>query len=270
MIPTTMQNTRRGLIIGLAFSLLFSLLFSLFLGLSGNSFAECSKSAITPLSESSVSRSSRIAKISKIKEVSKVFLEAIDPADIKLEETMTASFRHKFKAVLIDAQDYLKKQKSFTGTESEPKPFKGAVVLDLDETVLDNRAYFIIHKRYDATLWNQWMRRGEAPVLPEALEFIQWLQAEDFRVYFVTGRPERFRKVTIENLERVGITQFDGLYMKPDVYNHSSARHFKIDARSEIESQGTPVLIILGDQESDLRGGHGVGFKLPNPIYFIP
>ncbi len=234
------------------------LAFFLLAGVQTAGFTECSKTFIRP---SEVSAQKKAVDISELK----VFPSAIDPADIKLEETMTASFRQRFKAVLMDAQNYLKTSYLDQNPESH-----GAVVFDLDETVLDNRAYFIIHKRYDPTLWNQWMTRGEAPILPESLEFIHWVQKQGLRVYFVTGRPERFRDVTVQNLNRVGISCFDGLYMKPDVYGHQSARHFKIEARADIENKGYPVWIILGDQESDLRGGHGVGFKLPNPIYFIP
>ncbi len=187
-------------------------------------------------------------------------LSILDPTDFRLEETLTLSFRNRFKAVLEDARNYL---------EANRQP-DAAVVLDLDETVMDNRAYFIIHKRYIPDLWDRWVLRGEAPAIPEALEFLRWLNEQKVHVYFVTGRTEKLRDVTVKNLADMGISEYDGLYMKPDDYDHASAANFKIEARRDIEAKGQPVVLILGDQESDLRGGYGEGFKLPNPIYTIP
>jgi hypothetical protein len=45
---------------------------------------------------------------------------------------------------------------------------------------------------------------------------------------------------------------------------------FKSGARAKIEQQGYDIAIDIGDQESDLDGGHADhDFKLPNPYYFI-
>jgi hypothetical protein len=45
----------------------------------------------------------------------------------------------------------------------------------------------------------------------------------------------------------------------------------KSGERAKIEDQGYRVIANVGDQYSDLAGGHaGVAFKLPNPFYFIP
>lgn len=187
-------------------------------------------------------------------------LSVLDPTDFRLEETLTLSFRNRFKAVLNEARNYL---------EANLTP-NAAVVLDLDETVMDNRAYFIIHKRYVPDLWDRWVLRGEAPAIPETLDFIRWLRDHNAHVYFITGRKEHLRNITVKNLTNMGISEYDGLYMKPNDYEESSASNFKIKARQDIEAKGQPVVLILGDQESDIRGGYGEGFKLPNPIYTIP
>jgi HAD superfamily, subfamily IIIB (Acid phosphatase) len=45
----------------------------------------------------------------------------------------------------------------------------------------------------------------------------------------------------------------------------------KTKARIDIESRGFTIVANIGDQESDLVGGHAErAFKLPNPFYFIP
>ena len=46
---------------------------------------------------------------------------------------------------------------------------------------------------------------------------------------------------------------------------------FKSGERAALEGQGYRILANVGDQESDLAGGHADrSFKLPNPFYFIP
>ncbi len=49
-----------------------------------------------------------------------------------------------------------------------------------------------------------------------------------------------------------------------------SAIPYKSGERAKIEQQGFDIVANVGDQESDLRGGHADrAFKLPNPYYFL-
>jgi hypothetical protein len=46
---------------------------------------------------------------------------------------------------------------------------------------------------------------------------------------------------------------------------------YKSGARAAIEGQGYRIVANVGDQYSDLAGGHeDIGFKLANPFYFLP
>jgi 5'-nucleotidase (lipoprotein e(P4) family) len=190
---------------------------------------------------------------------------ASEKADQALAESLTWAFRNQFKSVLDEAKAYLDQQ---GGNRFRNR--SRAVVLDLDETLLDNRAYFIVHKRYDPGLWDQWMAKADAPALTETLSFVDWLRQKGYRIYYVSGRKEAFRAATEENLRRIGAGRYDGLYLKPNNFSGASAANFKVEARRDIEAKGQKVVLILGDQQSDLNGGYGKGFKLPNPIYTIP
>ncbi len=45
----------------------------------------------------------------------------------------------------------------------------------------------------------------------------------------------------------------------------------KAAERADIERQGYKIITAIGDQLSDMTGGYvEMGFKLPNPMYFIP
>ncbi|MFX5743177.1 HAD family acid phosphatase, partial [Acinetobacter baumannii] len=46
---------------------------------------------------------------------------------------------------------------------------------------------------------------------------------------------------------------------------------YKTSKRIDIENRGFTIIASIGDQKSDLAGGHAeMTYKLPNPFYFIP
>jgi hypothetical protein len=50
-----------------------------------------------------------------------------------------------------------------------------------------------------------------------------------------------------------------------------SAVDFKAPERRKIKERGYTIVLSLGDQESDLKGGYAERtFKLPNPVYYLP
>jgi len=67
-----------------------------------------------------------------------------------------------------------------------------AVVLDLDETVLDNTVYQarLIRDRmvYNSESWGEWVRAGEADALPGAREFIAAARKLGHTVFYITNR----------------------------------------------------------------------------------
>ncbi len=198
------------------------------------------------------------------------YLKAVDglpckeALDCKLAQTLTLSFRTRFHDVYQEAKNYL------SANRREIKRHNGAIVMDLDETVMDNRLYYVVHKQFDQTLWDQWVELAEAPVIPESLEFINWAKRKRIPIFFVSGRKEFQRNVTEKNLVLEGIKGIRGMYLKPDDYNKDSASNFKQAARKDIESKGYKIMAVIGDQVSDLEGKDGRDFKLPNPIYYIP
>ncbi len=58
--------------------------------------------------------------------------------------------------------------------------------------------------------------------------------------------------------------------LKPDAFE-SSTVDYKAGARQAIEKEGYRIVTSIGNQYSNLAGGHkDVAFKLPNPFYFLP
>jgi HAD superfamily, subfamily IIIB (Acid phosphatase) len=51
----------------------------------------------------------------------------------------------------------------------------------------------------------------------------------------------------------------------------SGVSDYKTSKRIDIENRGYTIVASLGDQKSDLAGGHAeMTFKIPNPFHFIP
>jgi hypothetical protein len=150
---------------------------------------------------------------------------------------------------------------------------KLALVLDIDETSLSNYSAILAdnftfgdHSRAEAT--------DEIGVkIQPTLNLYNLARSKGIAVFFVTGRPEAQRAVTEENLHREGYDGWAGLSLKPPVPAGQTLTtvQYKSGERQKIEDQGYTIVANIGDQYSDLAGGHAArAFKLPNPFYFLP
>jgi acid phosphatase len=156
-----------------------------------------------------------------------------------------------------------------------------AIVLDIDETSLSNwRAYRlngwarILNGPCDLERGPCGIRAWQAMHLATAIVPTRRLVARarelGVAVFFVTGRPGDLQDETEANLREQGYT-WDGVILPTNYGQAKSAVDFKAPARQRIVEQGYAILLTIGDQESDLAGGYAErGFKLPNPVYFLP
>jgi acid phosphatase len=143
-----------------------------------------------------------------------------------------------------------------------------AVVLDLDETL------FLNWSRVDASDftyvhadWDRWVAQASAPAIEPVRGVFRTAQRNGVEVIFITGRPERHRRDTEENLRRIGCDGYAALVCAPDSHKGLAA-DFKTAERKRLTTEGRTIIANLGDQESDLVGGFSERvFKLPNPFY---
>jgi predicted secreted acid phosphatase len=140
-----------------------------------------------------------------------------------------------------------------------------AIVLDIDDTSLSN---------YDCLKEVDFDRAAadcaDLPAIPQTLRFYRYARRQGVKVFFVTGRRERARADTVDNLKAEGYKRWMGLRMRPDEQPLSRKDGWKARTRGAIERRGFRIVVNLGDQRSDLDGGHARrGFKLPNPMYVI-
>jgi len=121
-----------------------------------------------------------------------------------------------------------------------------------------------------AHLFERWANHSACPALPPALALYQEARRLGVTVFFITGRATNLREVTVLNLKRAGFGQYGEVYFCPLNYSDASVIPFKMASRRDIEAKGYKIILNIGDQWSDLEGGHAVRtFKLPNPFYFV-
>lgn len=167
------------------------------------------------------------------------------------------------------ANRYLTQRISENNASSHPK--KLAIVLDIDETSLSNYPNMLSMNfggsSQDVT---NAILKGRDPAIQPTLELFKTAEKNHVAVFFVTGRSSNLRPATVKNLDAAGYFAYDGLYMKPDRYNHTSVTPYKSSVRKQIEAKGYDIVLNVGDQDSDLAGGFAdEAVKIPNPFYYI-
>lgn len=150
-------------------------------------------------------------------------------------------------------------------------PPKPALVLDIDETSLSNYKY-ISQSNFSGTLGALALGVANAddPPIRPTLNLFNAARRNRIAVFFITGRPDNIpgvRSRTVANLHSAGYDGWAGLSLNP---GGLATVPYKSGERAKIEQEGYRIVANVGDQESDLQGGHADrAFKLPNPFYFI-
>lgn len=92
-----------------------------------------------------------------------------------------------------------------------------AIVVDLDETIIDNTPYeaWLVGKDfgYSSKTWNPWIREGVAPALPGAVEFLKFCESSGVEVFYVSNRKvledNSGYAGTVRNLIALGLPNVD-------------------------------------------------------------
>jgi predicted secreted acid phosphatase len=150
-------------------------------------------------------------------------------------------------------------------------PDKPALVLDIDETAMSNYIGVPLGDPGSGSAGQVLPAAlGVDTAMPPILDLYRDALARGITVFFITARPPEIQPTTVSNLHRVGYTTWGGLSFKPEDQFLSGASNvpYKSGERARIEAAGYTVILNVGDQQSDLDGGHAErAVKLPNPFY---
>ena len=87
------------------------------------------------------------------------------------------------------------------------KPY--SIVLDLDETVLDNSPYQVQNVKdgtaFNPKDWDVWVKKAAAKAVPGAKDFLQFANQNGVQIYYISDRTTSQVDDTIKNLEKEGI-----------------------------------------------------------------
>ncbi len=157
---------------------------------------------------------------------------------------------------------------------AHPRPGKKlGMVFDIDETALTNWQELVGGDfAYNKAIFDAWNETGQAPAIPGSLRIEKEALRLGVTVFFITGRPERERAITEQNLKAAGFDGWQQLTLRSQEMEGKSAEVYKSSVRAGIVAEGYTIVLNVGDQWSDLKGKPEAEFsvKYPNPYYFIP
>ncbi len=152
-------------------------------------------------------------------------------------------------------------------TQLRAGPANPAVVLDIDETSLSNYGC-LDEVDFALTGIATCVVTSRSTAIPPARRFVARAQRRGVRVLFITGAPSALAGARAANLRAVGFGGTFSVTGRPPTDTNDSLVPYKSATRAFLEAAGFNILVNVGDQQSDLAGGHArVSVKLPNPIY---
>ena len=157
---------------------------------------------------------------------------------------------------------------------------QSVIIMDLDETVLDNSKYQIDltekGESYNPESWSVWVNQKEANLVPGAKKFIDRVRTTNVRIVFLSNRMAKNELPTIANMEALNIYEKDDIFMlridKPDKKHIRRAEVLQGTGRMK-EIGAMKVLAYFGDARHDFPDPddyYNFGknmFMFANPMY---
>ncbi|HLT44558.1 MAG TPA: HAD family acid phosphatase [Luteimonas sp.] len=208
--------------------------------------------------------------------------------DLITREVYRAAGRYLEQALADPAWDALPRE----DRDNDPAGLPPAIIVDVDETVLDNSAHQARLIRgggsFDEAGWDDWVRQRAAPALPGAAEFLAEAARRGVTVFYVSNRTVAQGPATVDNLRAAGFPIDSGAQFlgKGTVVEGCEGTGSDKGCRREQVGRRYRVLMQFGDQVGDFvdipsnsRAGRAAAIApyagwigerwwvLPNPVY---
>jgi 5'-nucleotidase (lipoprotein e(P4) family) len=204
--------------------------------------------------------------------------------DYLIHSTLYAQTAAEYKALCYQAFELAQIQVTRALKAGIKRP---AVVLDLDETVLDNSPYTAWQiesgNPYSPETWASWVDEASAEAVPGSIEFLEWANSQKVDLYYISNRSSGGLNATIKNLQNLGVPQADSthIFLKTTTSD-------KTERRAKVKAGAANIIVYIGDNLGDYseiwdkpsgvaerlsnvqvhRDEIGVTFiVLPNPLY---
>lgn len=162
---------------------------------------------------------------------------------------------------------------------------KLAVVVDIDETMLDNSPFetncIETGKGYTKETWSEWTIKADAKPVPGAVEFSKYAELKGVEVFYISNRSVDDFDVTLKNLQYENFAFADSAHLLLMADNRSK------EPRRKIVREDHEIILLIGDNMLDFSEifedrSNNFGFAtidenkdlfgekfivLPNPMY---
>ncbi len=135
-----------------------------------------------------------------------------------------------------------------------------AIILDCDETVIDNTAYesFLIkhNQSYGSKTWDAYVKDKVAKAMPGAVEFTQYAHQKGVKVFYITNRKKVLEPATYDNMQALGFPfdkGLDTLLTKGEKADWGSDK----TSRDQYVANHYRVVLMLGDNLGDFTNASG-------------
>jgi acid phosphatase len=144
--------------------------------------------------------------------------------------------------------------KSWTAAIEQTEGYENlppAVVVDVDETVLDNSPFearmVLNNKSFDPVIWEEWVNEKKAKRVPGAKAFVRSMNEHGIKVIYITNR--KLKDPTLSNLikELDSTITADQVLCKAEMENWTSK---KVERRKLI-AEKYRILLLIGDDYND-------------------
>lgn len=198
----------------------------------------------------------------------------------------TLWYQHSAEMQVVYWQSYARAkhlllQNMEKASQDKPK----AVVLDIDETVLDNSPFeaklIQTHDQYTSDLWAAWVNTVKAKPLPGALDFLHFARKLGVDIYYISNRSDKLKAPTLENLKKFDFPQAtpDHVLLKTDTGDKTARREKVLESHDVVLYVGdnlTDYSQVFADRGADYGQAAIEAHKaellqhfimLPNPMY---
>lgn len=139
------------------------------------------------------------------------------------------------------------------------KDFSPAVVLDADETVLDNSGYqawmVVKGETFNPKTWTQFVKSQTSAAIPGAVAFTKYAESKGVRVFYVTNRTKEEEEATRENMRKLGFpmeANIDTILTAKEQPDWGSAK----GTRRAVIAKHYRILLLMGDNFGDFTDAY--------------
>jgi acid phosphatase len=161
-------------------------------------------------------------------------------------QTYASAKRHIDKALM---------EKSWTALLNQKEEYEGlppAIILDIDEAVLDNSEHQVRSIKNGTsypTGWKEWVSEESAKPLPGVVDYLSYAHSKKIKIFYVTNRTHDLEEYTKNNIKAIGLPFDDDI----DVLLMKNEKGWSSDktSRRNLIKKDYRVIQIIGDQLDD-------------------